>query len=99
MAKYRTGDIINWHTKVYGTKQYRVVQDWSDSEPKRLLITPVDSDDGKCFVATADDCELVKAGSDEDALFKRKDLTGSYGRGYNQGDKPFEGTSTSVESV
>lgn len=99
MVKFKRGDVIAWNSIVYGVKHYRIVDAWLDSEPKRLLVTPIDDDSGKCFVATADDCELVKAGSDEDALFKRKPLGGTYARDYKRGDKPFEGTSTNVESV
>jgi hypothetical protein len=73
----QVGDIIDWTSVVHGVRQYRVVESWTDSEPKRLLLTTVEYS-GKCYVATVDDCRIVERGSEESRFFKCKPLGGSY---------------------
>jgi hypothetical protein len=59
--KCRSGDIVAWENRAHGKKEWRVVQNWCGTEPRQLLVTGIDAEDGKCFVALADDCELVES--------------------------------------
>jgi hypothetical protein len=73
----QVGDLVEWNNVAIGTNTWRVVQVWTDSEPKRLLLTTVEYS-GKCYVATVDDCRIVERGSEESRFFKCKPLGGSY---------------------
>ena len=59
----KAGSIVLW-APIPGKpgKMWRVVEDWSDSEPKRLLLAEPEGTEGKCSVALLCDCTFIQAG-------------------------------------
>jgi hypothetical protein len=45
--KFAPGNIIEVNTVVVKGKRFKVVEDWSDGEPKRVLATDLD---GNCLM-------------------------------------------------
>jgi len=56
------GDIVRWTTPVK-SGLWRVVQNWTKDEPRSLLVTAVDEENEKCYVALACDCEFIQEGN------------------------------------
>lgn len=59
----KAGDIVNW-SPVPGKngKDWRIVENWADSEPKRLLLAEPEGSEMRCYVALLCDCSFVRAG-------------------------------------
>lgn len=57
------GCIVYWTPIPRGIgKEWRVIELWTDSEPKRLLLAEPEGTEMKCYVALAVDCEFVREG-------------------------------------
>jgi hypothetical protein len=70
ICSVRSGDIVKWTTPV-NSKLWKVVQNWTESEPRMLLLVACDDENDKCHTALAEDCELVERKDTEQKSYAR----------------------------